>query len=77
MYIYIYICMCVCVFVCVCVCLCVRVFVCVCVCSRSSVCLHSPTLNLLQNASIHCGVGPVCVPIGLFQTYFNLPQSSD
>ena len=29
-----------------------------------------------QPASTQCGVGPVCVPIELLSTYFNLPQPS-
>ena len=41
-----------------------------------SVCPHRATVNLLQLASTQCGVGPVCVPIELLSTYFNLPQPS-
>ena len=42
----------------------------------SSVCPHGAIVNLLQPASTQCGVGPVCVPIELLSTYFNLPQPS-
>ena len=42
----------------------------------SSVCPHRAIVDLLQPASTQCGVGPVCVPIGLLSTYFNLPQPS-
>ena len=42
----------------------------------SSVCPHRAIVNLLQPASTQCGVGPVCVPIELLSTYFNLPQPS-
>ena len=37
---------------------------------------HRAIVNLLQPALIQCGVGPVCVPIELLSTYFNLPQPS-
>ena len=42
----------------------------------SSVCSHRAIVNLLQPASTQCGVGPVCVPIELLSTYFNLSQPS-
>ena len=42
----------------------------------SSVCPHGAIVNLLQPASTQCGVGPVCVPMELLSTYFNLPQPS-
>ena len=42
----------------------------------SSVCPYRAIVNLLQPASTQCGVGPVCVPIELLSTYFNLPQPS-
>ena len=42
----------------------------------SSVCPHRAIVNLLQPPSTQCGVGPVCVPIELLSTYFNLPQPS-
>ena len=42
----------------------------------SSVCPHRAIANLLQPASAQCDVGPVCVPIELLPTYFNLPQLS-
>ena len=43
-------------------------------CCWSSVCPHRATVNLLQPASTQCAVGPVCVPIEILSTYFNLPQ---
>ena len=39
----------------------------------SSVCPHRAIVNPLHPASTQCGVGPVCVPIELLSTYFNLP----
>ena len=39
-------------------------------------CPHRAIVNLFQPASTQCGVGPVCVPMELLSTYFNLPQSS-
>ena len=42
----------------------------------SSVCPHRVIFNLPQPASTQCGVGPMCVPIELVSTYFNLPQPS-
>ena len=42
----------------------------------SSVCPRRAIVNLLQPASAQCGVGPVCVPVELLSTYFNLPQPS-
>ena len=43
---------------------------------QPSVCPHRAIVNLLRPASTQCGVGPVCVPIELLSTYFNLPQPS-
>ena len=40
------------------------------------VCPHGAVIKLLQPASTQYGVGPVCVPMELLSTYFNLPQPS-
>ena len=43
---------------------------------QACVLIERAIVNLLQPASTQCGVGPVCVPIELLSTYFNLPQPS-
>ena len=50
----------------------------VCLCAGDGhVMSHGAIVNLLHPASSQCDVGPVCVPIELLSTYFNLPQSNE